>query len=43
MGASARRKIDQNPQAYSNRGSAVGGLITGIIGTVLVCSSPGPW
>jgi len=35
MGASARKQIDQNPQAYSNRGNAVAGFITGIIGTVL--------
>ncbi len=35
MGSSARKQIDQNPQAYSNRGNAVAGFITGIIGTVL--------
>jgi hypothetical protein len=31
----ARREIDAAPQLYNNRGNAVGGLVTSIIGTVL--------
>ncbi|MCD4533520.1 DUF4190 domain-containing protein [Nocardioides sp. cx-169] len=34
-GASARRTIDRNPGAYTNRGQAVAGFITGIVATVL--------
>lgn len=34
-GAKARREIDAQPQLYSNRSAAVGGLVCSIIGTVL--------
>lgn len=35
LGLSARKEIDANPSMYNNRGQAVAGFITGIIGTVL--------
>jgi hypothetical protein len=36
MGNSAQREIDQNPMAYTNRGSVVAGRICGIVATVLL-------
>lgn len=35
IGSRAMREIDQSPTHYTNRGSAVGGLVLGIIGTTL--------
>jgi len=36
MGSNALQEIDQNPAAYSNRGSVVAGKICGIVATVLL-------
>ncbi|CUR57490.1 hypothetical protein NOCA2420045 [metagenome] len=35
VGYSAKRAIDAEPGRYGNRGQAVGGLVMGIVGTVL--------
>jgi hypothetical protein len=35
LAVKARREIDAAPQLYTNRGSAVGGLVCSIIGTAL--------
>lgn len=38
-GLSARREIDRNPGAYSNRGQAVAGFVMGIVATVLAVAA----